>query len=56
MKKWYQSYTVWFNVILILIATITELGNIIPIPQDILVWFASLGNFILRFKTTKELI
>lgn len=56
MKKWYQSWTVWFNVILVLVATVAELGNVIPIPQDILVFVAGVGNFILRLKTTKGII
>jgi len=55
MKKWYQSWTVWFNLGLLTVATINELSQIIPISSDFLANVAIIGNIILRLKTTTEL-
>ncbi|HBI17138.1 MAG TPA: hypothetical protein DDY52_03245 [Candidatus Moranbacteria bacterium] len=55
-KKWYQSWTIWFNVGLFAIATINELSTIIPISTTILANVAITGNILLRFKTTVEIV
>jgi len=56
MKKWYESWTVWFNLALFAIATINELSAIIPISTTVLANVAIIGNILLRFKTTMEVI
>ena len=50
-KKWYQSWTVWFNLALFIVTTINELAKIVPIPASIIADVALVGNFLLRFKT-----
>ena len=55
-KFWYQSWTVWFNVLLAAIAFIQTLGGIVPIPTTILADIAILGNFLLRFKTNTGIV
>ena len=50
-KKWYQSYTIWFNLAMFIIATINELAKIVPISSAILGDITVVGNILLRFKT-----
>ena len=50
-KKWYQSWTIWFNIAMLVIATINELAKIVPISPVILGDITVLGNILLRFKT-----
>lgn len=54
-KKWYQSWTVWFNVALLLVGFVSEVGKVVPIPADVLAGVASIGNILLRFKTATAL-
>lgn len=56
VKKWYNSWTIWFNVAMITIDFVNSLAQFIPIPPGILSAIASFGNILLRFKTTKTLI
>jgi hypothetical protein len=51
MKKWYQSKTIWFNLITILLGTIQVVTNTCPIPTDVLALLMGLGNFVLRLVT-----
>lgn len=56
MKKWYQSKTVWFNVIVTAIALATELSNA-QLPVSLLKVYATvitLGNIILRVFFTEK--
>ncbi|MEF3692227.1 MAG: hypothetical protein V3574_04215 [Candidatus Moraniibacteriota bacterium] len=55
MKKWYQSWTVWFNVAMLAVATINELAQIVPISAEFLSIVAVIGNLLLRIKTTQEI-
>lgn len=54
-KVWYKSYTVWFNVALIVIGAITQLAEFIPIPPQVLVYVGMFGNLLLRLKTNTGL-
>lgn len=51
-KKWYKSWTIWFNVALVVIDFINALAQVIPIPPGILSAVGSVGNILLRFKTS----
>lgn len=55
MKKWYQSWTVWFNIGLLAVATINEVAQIIPMSAEFLSVVAVIGNLLLRIKTTSEI-
>ena len=54
-KKWYQSWTVWFNVALLVVDFVNSLAQIIPIPAGVLSYVVLVGNLLLRFKTTTAL-
>lgn len=54
-KEWWKSTTIWFNIILLVVAFIGELGNIIPLPAEFLAVTASIGNLLLRIKTVTGL-
>lgn len=56
MKNWYQSKTVWFNIITILIAILTQLSTIVE-SQDVknaILAAVGFGNIILRVFSTSE--
>lgn len=53
-KYWYKSWTVWFNIILILTATVQEISKMVPLPPEFLVYITLLGNLILRIVKTKN--
>ena len=55
-KKWYKSWTVWFNLALALIAFVQQVAVDVPLPPEFLVYLAVAGNFLLRFKTSQSLI
>jgi hypothetical protein len=50
-KIWYKSVTVWFNVALLLVATVTQLSQIVPLSPELVAVIATVGNALLRFKT-----
>ncbi len=52
MKKWYQSWTVWFNLVLLLVETVNQLSGIVPIPAGFVAFIGVVGNLAFRFKTT----
>lgn len=54
-KKWYQSWTIWFNVALLAVGFVNELALIIPLPAELLTMVASAGNILLRFKTVASI-
>ncbi len=56
-KKWYESKTVWFNVIGLLIAAAGELTTAFPAGQvaKISAFVLTIGNIILRLMTTKPI-
>lgn len=51
-KNWYESWTVWFNLALLAVSVIQQLSQIIPLPPQVLLDVAFVGNLLLRFKTT----
>lgn len=51
-KKWYQSYTIWFNLVLLALDVINQLSQIIPLPVGFLTTVGILGNLLLRIKTS----
>lgn len=51
-KKWYQSWTVWFNLALVAVDVINQLAQIVPIPPGFIALVGGFGNLLLRFKTT----
>lgn len=55
-KKWYRSWTIWFNIAMLVIAVINELAKIIPISSEILGMITIIGNILLRVKTTMGII
>lgn len=50
-KKWYQSWTVWFNVAMLAIDVTNQLAQIVPIPAGTVTALATVGNILLRLKT-----
>ena len=54
-KKWYQSLTIWFNIILIVLEAINQMAQFIPIPPGIISIVGNLLNIGLRFKTTNSI-
>lgn len=56
MKKWYLSWTVWFNIALLAVEVAGQLNAIVPLPSEFMVAIAGIGNFLLRFKTSKQII
>jgi Mg2+/citrate symporter len=50
-KPFYKSWTVWFNVILILVDAINQISQFVPMPAGFLTMVGALGNLVLRFKT-----
>ena len=50
-KFWWKSYTVWLNVALLLLATVTQLSDILPLPPEFLAYVGTVSNVLLRFKT-----
>jgi len=50
-KPWYQSWTIWFNLLVFAIAVIHQLAGIIPISPVVLGYADVIGNILLRFKT-----
>lgn len=54
MKKWYQSKTLWFNIIGLVVAAAAEFSNAFPNGQvaKIAGIVLTVGNIILRLITT----
>lgn len=58
MKKWYQSKTIWFNVILGLaaaVSAVSESGNLSAEQASVLAAVGALANLALRFFTDAPL-
>lgn len=55
MKNWYQSKTIWFNIIGLVVAVAGELINAWPTGQvaKIAGFVLTIGNIVLRVGTTK---
>ena len=51
-KPWFKSWTIWFNIVLLLVSLITGLADIIPLPAQFVAIIVLVGNLALRFKTT----
>ena len=54
-KSWYQSWTVWFNLALIVISTINSMATFIPFGAKFLAVVALIGNILLRFKSNQPI-
>ena len=50
-KPFYQSWTLWFNFAIALVAFLTTVFQLFPVDPRYLVAVASFGNMLLRFKT-----
>ena len=48
MKKWYESKTLWFNILATVVLTASYLGNVNPSISAVAVGVAGVGNIILR--------
>jgi uncharacterized membrane protein len=57
MKKWFQSKTVWFNVITAVVTLAGELSNIFPITKHPAIYttIITVGNLLLRLITTEAI-
>ena len=57
MKKWYQSKTIWVNVITAALAVVGELSGIFPVSQHPKVWATAttLLNVALRLITSQAI-
>jgi len=50
-KKWYQSWTIWFNIIMLVLDFVNQLAQFIPMPAGVITAIGSIANILLRFKT-----
>lgn len=57
MKKWYQSKTIWANIIMAALAVAGELSNVSPISQNPKIWVSvtAVLNIVLRLITTQQI-
>jgi hypothetical protein len=57
MKKWYESKTLWFNILGLIIAAAGELSTAFPSGQvaKISAFVLTIGNIILRLISTKSI-
>ena len=58
MKKWYQSKTLWFNILTAAVAVIGQVTNTIPLSASAMKIFAvvlAVGNMLLRLITTTSI-
>ena len=51
-KKWYKSLTVWFNVAILILTSVNEFAKILPIPPEYVTLALTVGNLLLRIKTS----
>ena len=55
-KKWYESRTLWFNVVGLVVVVLEYLGTVdVPVSMEALTGALAVGNFILRFRTNEGL-
>lgn len=50
-KPWYCSRTIWFNIVMLAVATVTQLSTIAPVPIGVVEFVTLVGNVALRFQT-----
>jgi hypothetical protein len=55
MKPIYKSWTLWFNLAMLVVTTMNELAKIVPISPEFMGYVTIAGNILLRFKTTQGL-
>lgn len=53
LKNWYESRTVWFNLLGLLVVVLEYLGQINLIDPELLGGLLGLGNVLLRFRTNE---
>lgn len=51
IKALMKSWTVWFNVLLILTEAVNQLSGVLALPPGWVLQVAALGNLLLRIKT-----
>lgn len=52
-KKWYQSKTLWFNVVMAVLDVVNGVYGVVNIPAELKVYVLVIGNVALRFLTTQ---
>lgn len=52
MKKWYQSKTLWYNIVTIALGIVQVVSDVYIIPTEILTLVNGIGNVVLRFLTS----
>ena len=51
-KPWYFSWTIWFNVLILLLVFLNSVSAFIPFPTSFVMEMTALLNLLLRLKTT----
>mgnify|MGYP001611994866 CR=1 FL=1 len=54
-KKWYESRTLWFNVLGLILVVLEYIGTINVIDPQIIATGLAMGNGLLRFRTNEGL-
>ena len=55
-KKWYQSWTIWANLAIVIIEGLNQINQFIALPPGFMVTLATGLNVLLRFKTNKPIL
>lgn len=55
-KKWWQSWTIWFNILLAVGDFVNALMQIVPLPAGLVTYLGVIGNILLRLKTSKSIL
>lgn len=55
MKKWYQSKTIWFNLITIALGIFGVINDVYSIDPKLLALINGIGNVFLRFLTDQKI-
>lgn len=54
-KVWWKSKTLWFNVVLLIVAFVPHINTLIPLPSEFLELVALIGNIVLRLQTSASI-
>jgi len=52
-KKWWQSKTLWFNAVTVVVYIAQNLSGVSWVSSEVLLTILAVGNGILRWMTTK---
>lgn len=55
MKKWYESRTLWFNLVGLLVVVLEYFSQVNWFDPQLLATLLGLGNAVLRFRTSEKL-